>query len=71
MATVIEESLRTCKKCKKKTIHIRNAKKTGALMILVHIVLTVATMGIWIALVIVWMVLTAKIGGWTCKECST
>jgi len=71
MPTEIEESLRKCKTCKKKTIHIRDNNRTSGLMIFVHLCLTLATMGVWLILLIVWMVLTAKIGGWTCKECTT
>ena len=69
MAKIIEETLMHCGKCKKKTIHLRNGSKTGLLMFLVHLVLTVMTFGVWLVIVVVWMVLNAKIGGWMCKEC--
>lgn len=71
MAKAIEETLKKCKKCNRTTKHYRNTEKTGLLMFLVHLVLTVATMGVWLALVIIYMVLNTKIGGWKCSECST
>ncbi|MCV6612416.1 MAG: hypothetical protein OIF55_16765 [Amphritea sp.] len=70
MARVIEETLKKCRKCGKETVHRRNNTKTGLAMFLVHLVLTALTMGGWLVLLIIWMVLTAKIGGWKCSECS-
>lgn len=69
MAKVIEQTLKHCKKCSKQTIHHRANNKTGLLMFLVHLVLTIATAGVWLVLVIIWALLNAKIGGWSCKEC--
>lgn len=69
MAKAIEETLKKCTKCKKQTRHIRNTTKTGGAMFLVHLVLTVVTMGAWLILLIIWMMLNTKVGGWTCSEC--
>ena len=40
-------------------------------MLLVHLVLTVVTVGVWLALVIIWKILNTKIGGWKCSECGS
>ena len=69
MAKAIEETLKHCSKCNKKTVHMRNANKTGLVMFLVHIVLTIVTYGIWLVLLVIYLILNAKIGGWTCREC--
>ncbi len=69
MAKAIEETLKGCSKCKKTTIHMRNINKTGLVMFLVHLVLTVCTAGVWLILLVVWLILNKKIGGWICKEC--
>lgn len=69
MATYIEEQLKRCKKCGKTTKHFRNNSKSSGFMLLVHLVLTVATVGVWLVLVIVWKILNTKIGGWKCSEC--
>jgi hypothetical protein len=69
MATVIEEKLEHCKKCLKTTKHHRNNNKTSGFMLLVHLILTVVTTGVWLVLVIIWKILNTKIGGWKCSEC--
>jgi len=69
MSRAIEETLKPCGKCDKQTTHVRNTNKTSLIMFLVHIVLTICTAGAWLILLIVWSLLTTKIGGWTCKEC--
>lgn len=69
MATFIEERLRYCKRCGKTTRHCRNNTKSSGFMLLVHLVLTVVTAGVWLVLVILWKVLNTKIGGWKCSEC--
>ena len=66
---VIEEKLNHCDKCECTTKHHRNNTKTGLIMILVHIVLTVFTMGLWLALLIFYKLVTAKIGGRKCSNC--
>lgn len=38
-------------------------------MLLIHLVLTVVTVGVWLIFVILWKILNAKIGGWKCSEC--
>lgn len=69
MANVIEEQLKNCNKCKKKTKHHRNNSKSSGFMLLVHLILTVSTAGIWLILVIIWKLLNTKVGGWQCGEC--
>ncbi len=71
MAKVIEEQLKQCKKCEKTTKHYRNNSQSSGFMLLIHLVLTVVTVGIWLILVIVWKLLNTKIGGWRCSECSS
>lgn len=66
---IVEQKLKHCTKCEKETIHHRNNTKTGLIMILVHIVLTIATMGAWLVLLVIWKLLTVKIGGWKCEAC--
>ena len=69
MAKAIEETLKKCTNCKRKTKHIRNITKSSSVMILVHIALTLVTMGVWLVLLLIWTILNAKVGGWTCSEC--
>ena len=71
MAKEIEETLKHCSMCNKQTKHMRNNTKTGLVMFLVHLVLTVFTWGVWLVLLIIWKILNTKIGGWTCSECRT
>jgi len=68
MATVIQQQLKKCKTCKSKTIHARNGKKMGLFGFLIHATLTIITAGIWLIPLIIWMVLTAQIGGWKCQQ---
>ena len=65
----IEQQLKHCSRCEKTTIHQRNNTSIGFVMILLHIVLMVLTAGAWLVLLIVWKLLTAKIGGWKCERC--
>ena len=69
MGKAIEETLKKCKRCKKKTIHVRNTNKAGFVMILIHVVLVIITAGIWLIPLIIWHLLNKNIGGWTCQEC--
>ena len=69
MVKAIEETLKKCGRCRKTTKHYRNTNKTSLVMFLVHIVLTVITAGVWLILLVIWMLLNTKIGGWTCSEC--
>lgn len=69
MAKVIEEQLKYCSKCGKTTKHHRNNTKSSGFMLLVHLVLTVVTTGIWLVFIIIWKLLNTKIGGWKCSEC--
>lgn len=69
MPIIIEEKLNHCKQCSKNTKHHRNNTKSSGFMLLVHLILTIVTFGIWLVLVIIWKILNAKIGGWKCSEC--
>jgi hypothetical protein len=71
MARVIEEKLEYCKRCSKTTKHHRNNSKSSGFMLLVHLILTVATVGVWLLLVIVWKILNVQVGGWKCSECGS
>jgi len=70
MAHKVAESLRYCKKCVRKTIHYKNTKEMSWLM---HLVLTIFTVGMWLVIwfvIMIWHVLTKPIGGkWTCSQC--
>tara|TARA_B100001059_G_scaffold219537_1_gene240693 strand:- start:446 stop:658 length:213 start_codon:yes stop_codon:yes gene_type:complete len=70
MAKYIEEQLKNCSKCGKTTKHFRNNSKSSGFMLLIHLLLTIATVGVWLILVIIWKLLNTKIGGWKCSECS-
>jgi len=50
---------------------MRNNSQSSGFMLLIHLVLTTVTAGIWLALIIIWKLLNAKIGGWICSECSS
>ena len=69
MAKALEETFKKCTTCNRKTVHVRNINKTGLAMFLVHLCLTIVTAGVWLILLIIWLLLNKKIGGWTCKNC--
>lgn len=70
MARAVEQSLRYCGSCRRKTLHHRNTKHIRWLM---HLVLTIVTAGFWLFVWIpmfLWHGLTKPIGGaWTCSQC--
>jgi uncharacterized protein (DUF983 family) len=66
----LEETLKQCKHCGKQTKHHRTNSKPGFGMILLHIILTVITSGLWLLLLLPYYLFTTKIGGWSCSECS-
>ena len=65
----IEQQLKVCHNCKKHTTHLRNKTSTGLFMLLIHVILTVMTVGVWLVLAVVWKIMNRKIGGWRCEEC--
>lgn len=69
MGKAIEETVKKCSRCKKKTIHVRNTNKTGFVMILIHVVLTIVTGLLWLIPLTIWYLLNKNIGGWICQEC--
>lgn len=69
MVKSVEEKIKHCRKCGQKTRHARNVNTTGAAMFLVHLFLTVVTAGVWLVLLVIWLILTKKIGGWKCSNC--
>ena len=69
MARQLDQAVKKCKHCAKKTLHIRNGKRMSWLL---HILLSVITLGVWLFVVValfIWHLLTSPIGGWTCQEC--
>ena len=69
MTKALEEKIKYCRRCGRKTVHVRNYNKTSPIMWLLHLILTVATGGAWLILLLIWMLLNKKIGGWTCRDC--
>lgn len=69
MASVIEEKLKQCGNCKKTTKHHRNNKTSSGFMLLVHLILTIMTVGVWLVIIIIWKLLNTSIGGWKCSDC--
>lgn len=65
----IEQTMKHCSSCGHKTRHSRSNSKPGFGMILLHIILTCLTMGIWLVPLLVWYFMTMKVGGWTCEKC--
>tara|TARA_A100001015_G_scaffold163020_1_gene181168 strand:- start:540 stop:752 length:213 start_codon:yes stop_codon:yes gene_type:complete len=65
----VEEQLKQCKTCNRKTKHWRNNTKSSGFMLLVHLVLIIGTMGFWLIPLILVKVLDSRIGGWSCSEC--
>lgn len=65
----IEQKLKMCPCCGRKTVHARNASKTGFVMVMVHLFLILVTAGFWLLVLVLWHLLTSKIGGWICEEC--
>ena len=68
MAIVIEEKMIKCDGCGITTKHYRNNTESSGFMILIHLLLSIMTMGVWLGIIIVWKVLFAKIGGWKCNN---
>jgi len=69
MTAIIEEKIKHCKHCECKTKHYRNNTTSSGFMILIHLILIFITAGIWLPIVIIYKLLFAKIGGWTCGSC--
>ena len=69
MAKIVESKLIHCAHCKQVTKHYRNNSKMGLLGFLVNAALTIVTAGLWLLVVLVVMLLSVKIGGWTCSKC--
>jgi hypothetical protein len=65
----IERTFKHCNRCHHATEHQRNISKTGLLMFLIHVALVIVTAGFWLLVLIVYKILTAKIGGWVCSVC--
>jgi len=54
MARVVEQEMRFCKKCNKKTLHMRNSTQISWVM---HLVLAIFTLGAWILVFLAIMLL--------------
>jgi len=75
---VIEKKLKGCKRCKPvkgfaldygKTVHVRNGSSMGGFGILINLVLVIFTAGLWLGVLLPYLLLTAQIGGWKCEPC--
>ena len=69
MSKVLEQQLKKCSSCKRKTTHLRNNSKSSGFMVMVHLILTICSVGLWLLIIVPWKVLNTKIGGWSCSEC--
>jgi hypothetical protein len=69
MVAIVEEKMKDCGRCQKTTLHYRNNSESSRFMILIHIVMTLLTWGVWLVLLIIWKIMFFKIGGWKCSEC--
>ncbi len=70
MTISIEEKLSVCTKCKKSTIHHRNSESLGVIMIIIHIILTIITSGLWIIPLVIYLLFKAgNKNKFVCKEC--
>lgn len=69
MVGYVQESLKYCKKCGAETKHWRNNTKSSGLMIVVHVILILATMGLWLIPLLLVKLLDTRIGGWKCSVC--
>lgn len=70
MSNKVEEKVLHCKNCKRNTLHYKNTKEMSWMM---HLFLSIITLGIWIPIWFLLMVvhlLTKPIGGnFTCSSC--
>ncbi len=73
MASVLLEEIKFCEQCAHDTLHRKNAKKMSWIL---HIILTVVTLGFWgfvWAALFVWHMLnksvTSLANSWTCSNC--
>ena len=64
----IEQKVTYCSDCKNKTIHQRNNSKSSGFAIFVHLILTIATVGLWLVPLLIYKALFVKVGGWSCSE---
>jgi len=69
MTAIIEEKIKHCNKCNNTTKHYRNTTKSSGFMIMVHVILILITLGVWLPIVVIYKILFAKIGGWSCGSC--
>jgi len=73
MSTKVIEEIRFCKKCNKETLQRKNSKQMSWLM---HLFLTVITLGVWLAIWVVLLIFhalnktaTAAVSSWVCSVC--
>jgi len=71
MAKQIATSIKYCEQCERKTVHMREARRINWLM---HLVLTLVTLGLWVivfAVVLILHPLTTPLGRktWICQNC--
>lgn len=58
---VAQEATGFCKACNRQVM----IRRKGTNHVL-HLLLTLVTLGLW---VIIWLLMSIKIGGWRCSEC--
>lgn len=70
MAKKLEQQIRWCRHCKKKTLHYRNNKQISWIL---HILLILITGGIWlivfVGISIIHLFTKPLAGSWTCSQC--
>ena len=71
MANFIEEKLKKCETCSRTTTHQRNNTKSTGFMLLVHLVLSIITAGVWFVCIVSWKLMNLKFGGWVCIVCGS
>ncbi|MCP4763804.1 MAG: hypothetical protein GY870_18680 [archaeon] len=70
MALAIEEQIKECKKCGKVTVHHRNVKKMGVIIVIINVLLVFITSGLWILPLVLYLLLSPKNKSqYACKVC--
>lgn len=68
MARYVEECVKHCSRCRRSTRHHRTNTRSSGFMIMIHVLLTLFTAGLWLVPVILVKVLACQIGGWRCTQ---
>ncbi|MFV0450349.1 MAG: hypothetical protein ACK5MF_18215 [Vibrio sp.] len=65
----IEKQIKHCDHCEQLTAHYRKRIALNGLKVLIHLTLTLLSLGIWLLLVFIWLLFDMKAGEWKCYEC--